>query len=306
MPYFSDREKGPRLRIQDEVPPAVWGGIVSLITTLIANGSFGLDFPEVCPDGAAIIGTNAHAMKLAIKAEIPNLQRREKHDVGWGDEGEPEDITVDYWPLNPSQQPDTLTILDVIEFCYRHAAEPSQQVWHPFPKHHHLTFDREIGHNKFRDTINTIFSRNGLVYALLEDGRIIRTPPPVLENLLRDFRFDTSDAELDDMLATACDKFLSRNAKIRRESLEKLWDAWERIKTLLPGKDKKDGAEKLLNMAAPEESFRAMLNNEAITLTKIGNSFQIRHSETDKTPVNAGKHIDYLFHRLFSIIYLLL
>ena len=74
----------------------------------------------------------------------------------------------------------------------------------------------------------------------------------------------------------------------------------------MPGKDKKDSVQKLLNMAAPEEAFRKMLNNEAITLTEIGNSFQIRHSETDKLPVIAGKHIDYLFHRLFSIIHLLL
>jgi len=304
--YFSDRETVASPRLEEAFSPTAWGGIVSLINSLIASGAFGMDFPKVCPDGGAIIGTDEEAMTLAAVAEIPKLRRWVKRDIGWAGTEEMADQILDYWPLKLSLKPDTHTVLDLTEFCHNHVAEPNQHVWHPYFKHHHLTLEREIGRDKFRDRINTIFSRNGLVYELLEDGRIFRVPPPVIDTLLRDARFDTSDKELNNMLAIACDKFLSRDESIRRESLEKLWDAWERIKTLMPGKDKKDSVQKLLNMAAPEEAFRKMLNNEAITLTEIGNSFQIRHSETDKLPVIAGKHIDYLFHRLFSIIHLLL
>jgi len=41
-------------------------------------------------------------------------------------------------------------------------------------------------------------------------------------------------------------------------------------------------------------------------LTEIGNTFMIRHTEVGKTPVEDPDQIDYLFHRIFSSIRLLL
>ena len=49
-----------------------------------------------------------------------------------------------------------------------------------------------------------------------------------------------------------------------------------------------------------------MLEEEARKLTDIGNSFHIRHTETKQTLVSDSHIIDYLFHRLFSMIMLLL
>ena len=47
--------------------------------------------------------------------------------------------------------------------------------------------------------------------------------------------------------------------------------------------------------------------NEAIGLVQgFGNTFMIRHSETDKIPVVESRQIDYFFHRMFSMIRLLL
>jgi hypothetical protein len=56
----------------------------------------------------------------------------------------------------------------------------------------------------------------------------------------------------------------------------------------------------------PTPKFRAFLDNEAKKLTDIGNSLRIRHSETDKEPLATSEQIDYLFHRLFSFLLLLL
>ena len=144
------------------------------------------------------------------------------------------------------------------------------------------------------------------MYEIKEDGNIIWIPPLVVDDLLKNTPFNTGDYELNSMLATACNKYLDPNIDIRRESLEKLWDAWKRIKTLLPGKDKKSSTESLLEKASSEEHFRELLNKEALELTRIGNDFQIRHSETTKIPVKISDHIDYLFHRVFSMINLLL
>jgi hypothetical protein len=103
----------------------------------------------------------------------------------------------------------------------------------------------------------------------------------------------------------AREKFLNRSLETPRESLEKIWDAWERLKTLEPG-DKKTSVTLLLNKAAAEPSFRARLETEARELTEIGNKFMIRHTEIDKVPIELSDHVDYLFLRMFALIRLLL
>jgi hypothetical protein len=107
-------------------------------------------------------------------------------------------------------------------------------------------------------------------------------------------------------METACEKYLSPNPTVRREALEKLWDAWERLKTIEPGKDKKTRATRLLERAAPELTFRQALEREARELTDIGNACNIRHSETSQVLLRSNEHEDYLFHRLFAMIRLLL
>jgi hypothetical protein len=62
----------------------------------------------------------------------------------------------------------------------------------------------------------------------------------------------------------------------------------------------------MLERASPETTFRAALDQEARALTDIGNSFQIRHTEISQTPLTLNEHVDYLFHRLFALILLLL
>jgi hypothetical protein len=78
------------------------------------------------------------------------------------------------------------------------------------------------------------------------------------------------------------------------------------LKTIEPGKGKKISVEALLNKAASELNFRERLNKEAHELTDIGNKFRIRHSETNQAPLELSEHVDYLFHRLFALIRLIL
>jgi len=51
--------------------------------------------------------------------------------------------------------------------------------------------------------------------------------------------FKTGDGELDRLLETAREKFFNKSLDVRKEGLEKLWDAWERLKTVEAGKDQK-------------------------------------------------------------------
>ena len=113
---------------------------------------------------------------------------------------------------------------------------------------------------------------------------------------------------LDRMLETAREKFLDPDESVRREALKELWNAWERMKTIEAGKDKLSQTKALLDRVSDsaKPKFREMLNDESDSLTKIGNKFLIRHSETNQELLQSSVHVDYLFHRMFSFIRFLL
>jgi hypothetical protein len=107
------------------------------------------------------------------------------------------------------------------------------------------------------------------------------------------------------MLRQSRERIFSPDVELRRDSIEKLWDAWQRLTTLLDA-DTRRGVEALLRAAAPDDEFRQLLDVDGRALTDIGNSFMIRHTEVNKTPIREVEYIDYLFHRLYSLIWLLL
>ncbi|MNX99241.1 hypothetical protein D3C86_1316760 [compost metagenome] len=202
--------------------------------------------------------------------------------------------------------PDTLLVLDFIEFVHASVAKPISGKYHDYFSHHHLTFDQEAGQEDFRMTVNRIFARNGVAFEMLPNGRIERVLPPVLGEELKRTLFNTGDRTLDNMLDECRAKFSDRNPLVRREALERLWDAWERLKSLADPRDKKRSIKVILDAVAAEPSLRSRLEVEAIELTAIGNSHLIRHSEVNQVAVIDVDHVDYLFHRLFAMIQLML
>ncbi|WP_297364616.1 AbiJ-NTD4 domain-containing protein [Acidiferrobacter sp.] len=295
--YFSNRENGPRARTEQVISPTVWAGVVALVQGLINNGAFGLRFPERCPDGQAVCGCDSDSLAAAVVAEIPGLV--------WPLETTRE-VEEDYFSQHKPFAPETLLILDFIEFVHDAVAKPIPGNYHDFFSHHHLSFDQQAGQDEFRATANRIFSRNGVAFEMLSTGRIVRVLPLVLGDELRRTVFNTGDRTLDNMLDECWAKFSDRNPLVRREALERLWDAWERLKSLADPGDKKKSITIILNAAATEPLLRARLEAEAQELNLIGNSHLIRHSEVSQVPVIDADHIDYLFHRLFAMIQLML
>ncbi len=285
MIYFSEKEKGELPRDKEEISIWVWEGIEGLVDGRIYDGSFGAHYPTPCQDGEGITGSDALAVWQAIRAEIPNLRH-----------------------MGDRRLPQTLDILDMIEFCWRVIAKPIRQGYHEYFKHYHLDFNIEAGQNKFGEDINRIFRRNGLAYKLTAYGEIERLVPSVLSEEIVSVQFRTGDNVLDGLLEKARSKFLRPDEVIRREALEALWDAWERLKSLGSQSGKKAGITALLDRTAGSSSptFRAALEKEANELTDIGNGFQIRHSETTQERLAKSEHVDYLFHRLLSLILVIL
>jgi hypothetical protein len=295
--YFSDRQNGARPRTEQVVSPTVWAGLVATVQALINSSAFGLRFPERCPDGQATCGGDADAFAASVSAEIPGL--------AWPLETVSND-GEDYFAKRQPFAPDTSLVLDFIEFVHASVAKPISDMYHDYFSHYHLTFDQEAGQEDFRVTVNRIFARNGLAFEMLPNGRIERVLPPVLGEELKRTLFNTGDRTLDNMLEECRTKFFGRNPLLRREALERLWDAWERLKSLAAPDDKKRSIKIILDAVTAEPSFRARLESEAIELTAIGNSHLIRHSEINQVAVIDVDHVDYLFHRLFAMIQLML
>jgi len=278
------------------VSPEAWGGIVALINSATSGGGFGRRFPVLCRDGHVVCGTDTEALALAARSELPGIE--------WP----PSTLTLarnGFISTSVPHAPDTFLVLDLLEFCHRLVEKPEEIEYHEYYKHQHLRFDRDRGQQEFREGVNRILARNGIAFELGEDGKVVRLGPLALREDLARTVFNTGDSKLDELLEESRRKFLSPDPTARRESVERLWDAFERTKTL-GGGDKKLSVQALIDSASSEPAFRQVLESEARELTRVGNEFHIRHYETNRIPIDDMAHVDYLFHRLFAFLLLVL
>ena len=279
---FTERHGQGKPRTSEILDDAARTGLLGLVSSLIDQDWFGLSFPAKCPDGTANAGCDTHNLRTMM--------------AGYGV----------IWPQGGREDmPSDGQVFDLLEFTYETVAFPLKGGWHDYYRHHHFDYDQPQGRGRFQSDVNRIFERNGIAYEL-KDGEVIRLVPAAIEATLHAAIFNTGDQALDGMLEDARHKFLNRDLKVRQESLEELWDAWERLKTLEAGADKKASVKTLLDKGAAEPTFRQVLEDEAVRLTKIGNDFMIRHTELGKVPVTESVHVDYLFQRLFSLVQMLL
>jgi len=291
--YFSDQERGAVPRVNEEFTLDAWGGVAAAIQRRIDDGTLGFGFPNFCDDGRGICGTNVSAFDHAVNAEISGVFQ-------WNSD-------FRLYSFDYKHTPQTLAILDLLQFVFRYVGKPEVRDHHDYFGHDHLVYDRKEGQAEFQQDVNRILARNGLAFELTGEGQIIRLAPSVLGEALSSSLFATGDSELDAMLETARKKFLNPNPSTRREALEKLWDAWERLKTVfLPEANKKLSATAMLDLLCTEQCFRKELETEAAQLTSIGNSFLIRHSEVPQVSIGDDSHVDYLFHRMFAFIWMVL
>jgi len=290
--FFSDRTGQPVPRVSEEITFDVWRGLVALIMELMSDGSLARDFPaRECEDDANLItGTDELMFDDSLKAHIPRA----------GDN-----------PLARSSQiPSTAVVLDILDFTARHIAWPSRRANHSYFGHEHLFFDYNYQwitsrETQFREDVDVIFARNGIAFSFGDDMRIRRFGPPEARELLPDFRPKTGDPELDVKLMDAVSRFQSRTPADRQDALEKLWDAFERMKTLESATDKNDkrnSANRLLDSATGVGPFRDQLESEFAALTAIGNKFRIRHHESYVPDLPNDRARDYLFIRLAAVI----
>jgi len=298
MDYFSDKEKGTADRISEDISIEVWNGIVSVFEEFKSDNSFSSKFTDTCSDNERACGFDEKLFEDRIKSEIPNInipiRREESSNINF--------------PFNQHITTiDKYLTLDFIQFCHKNIQEAIQDDYHKFFKHYHLTFKESKQLQKdFRDNINQIFERNGIVFFINDEGLVNRTIPVTMKPLINQI-YNTEDKKLNELVQLAHDKFILPNIADRIHALEKIWDAFERVKTYYLEKNKKESVSELIKLVANgNTAIEELINDEAKALTKIGNDFQIRHFERIKIEIIDNKHIDYLFYRMISLIHLFL
>lgn len=283
--FFTDREYGPVPRHTETIGEALWQAIRSMIDLKVDDGSFGFRFPAICSDpGRQPYGCDERAFGAALLAEVPWLE----------------------WPLRRNDLPETPVILDLLEFCAMAVGEKHQRSWHDYMDHYHVSWNHDAGLSEFVIATNRLLARNGIAYQIDAQGKVRRILPDPLAQAVAQARFATGDGETDRLLEAARFKIMAPKHDDRCDGLEKLWDAFERIKTL-DNTDKKLGVTSLLDRAArPGSRLRSALEEEAKALTRLGNTHRIRHSETDQEPLETALQIDFLFTRLFAFLHFVL
>lgn len=157
---------------------------------------------------------------------------------------------------------DTLLLLDIddLSLVFRKGLF-NKRDFRKYTKENKLDFETEYQKaiKEFKEILNdSLQSDEGMDLSYLFDLN-------VNVELLFDRKTKTNDKELDSLINEAKDRFFI--PKDKQIALEKLWDAFERIKTYFDSNKKKSSTE-LVSIASKEFSFE-IIENEFKLLTKM-------------------------------------
>lgn len=158
-------------------------------------------------------------------------------------------------------------------------------------------FEKYNTDNGFAAQVNALFKLNGLPYKL-ENGCIESTLDVTIKK--KDISA-ISERGLKDLLMDAENYYNKGNKQI---AVEKLWDAFERLKTFYsPSLKKNESANKIIDdMSGADPNFKSMYETEFRALTTIGNEYRIRHHETTKIDITDNRQYDYFYRRCLALI----
>jgi hypothetical protein len=150
----------------------------------------------------------------------------------------------------------------------------------------------------FASEVNLLFQNAGLSYRLL-GGKIEAAQMRLqTKEVIR-------EVGLKELVGQATTLYYSSNLSDKQIAVEKLWDAFERLKTYYG--DKKTSADRIIaDMADGNDHYAKLLSDEFKVLTAIGNEYRIRHHETDKIEITDTNYHAYFFQRCFALIDLVL
>ena len=167
-------------------------------------------------------------------------------------------------------------------------------------------YDDGLTAKDFRDEINEIFDLGGVLYTLTDDNIIER-----ITTIDEQISIEASNIEaikepgIKELIIESIELYKSPRPELHKFATEKIWDALERIKTVfaVEGLDKKQSVARLVEIIANgNDCYKALFNSEFTELTSIGNTYRIRHHETNKIEIVDERYYDYFYSRCFALI----
>ena len=257
-------------------------------------------YHDDCEDGKGPCGIDRWALADEMKYEIPSLYLGEDGLI------ETPHIRRNIFDSNPHTDAyDQYALLDFIEFMASNVHDVVKGDYHSFFKHYHYRFKetRQV-FGEFQKQINSCFEKTGLLYKLNSKGQVER----VLENDITSHDAEKILSTINEkgtreLLQEAIELHRSYKPTAARDATEKLWDAFERLKTYYTDLKKTDSADRIVrNISNGNSDYYNLLNAEFKNLTAIGNDYRIRHHETNKIEITDNRYYDYFFNRCLALI----
>lgn len=251
--------------------------------------------PIRCDETNDLIGLNRGKFELRLCFKIPDLYRNIL-----GELDVPElDFSGKYDEFN------TYSVLDLIEYVGSNIKDYEIIDHHPYKMHEHIRYlETNDCRRMFRDEINEIFDFSNLQYIMNGDYIIERVLKfEILDSNTKSEIIDIEEDGIRTLLDKANMLYKSANALNRTDALEKIWDAFERIKSFYNHSNKNESTEILIKkMCEGNKNISEMLEIEFRVLTAIGNNYRIRHHEMNKYDIENTNQVDYLYNRILSLI----
>jgi hypothetical protein len=155
----------------------------------------------------------------------------------------------------------------------------------------------KYNYDTFPNEINLIFQNNNFPFKL-SGGKIER-----IRSIVKT-KEEIKEVGLKELIEQASLLYRSNNISDKQTAVEKLWDAFERLKSYY-GADakKKASVGKIVDAISHSDSnYTTLFDEEFSKLTKIGNNYRIRHHEINKIDIIDNNYYDYFFQRLFALI----
>lgn len=256
-------------------------------------------YPEECPDGNGCCGLDFEKFNEDMEYEIPTLFRRN------GCIDKPR-CTYNVFETDPDEDDfDQYALIDLIEFVAQNVHDITRKNYHSFFRHSDLSFGTTNSiAEEFIDEINSTFQKVGLLYQMTTNLEVERIEETAIlsEKIEKDITV-VKEAGIRELLVVAIQKHKSPHPNDQKDAVEKIWDALERLKTYYTDKKKKDSANQIINdMSGGETEYINLFTAEFKELTTIGNTFRIRHHETDTIDITDIRHYDYFFNRCLSLV----
>jgi len=292
MPLFTEREglrSSPDKR--DQMADTEYDYLFDVCERFFLNLAY--HFPIRCKDNNSnITEIDLGKFKNYLVIRIPNL-----FSDKWS---EYNSVVKDFRTTNYDQ----FAIFDLIEYVAKNIRDYKKGNYHSYYSHYELEFNLQNNQSfkEFQNLINDFFDITGLQYQLKDSFKIEQkittgaaaTIVPVIETIKEPY--------LKELLDLALSYFKSPKPSDKRNAVEKLWDAFERLKTYHTS-DKKYSTDKIIkDMAAGNEHFKSLFEAEFYALKDIGNRYTIRHHETNTITISNSEDFDYFFNRCLALI----